>query len=79
MEGQPKYGFLDKVQNIFYEIESKVEYERCLEFHKRMMLEVEERHSHEALNRLDDFADVIGDMVFNDSSSCFPELQEYEF
>lgn len=65
MEGQTRYGFLDSLNNVFYEVESKEEYERCLEFYQKMLAEEEEKRSHEALNRLDDFADVIGDLVYN--------------
>ena len=37
MSGQIRYGFLDKITNVFYEVESKAEYERCLEFYQKMV------------------------------------------
>lgn len=72
-----KYGFLDRVNNVFYEVESKIEYERCLEFYRQMVREEEERRSSEALSRLDDFADVIGDFICEHSNQSYPELHEY--
>jgi hypothetical protein len=39
MKGQIKYGFLDKLNNVFYEVETKEEYERCLEFYQQMLAE----------------------------------------
>ena len=59
-------------------MDTKEEYEKCLEYYQQMLVE-EERHSNEALNHLDDFADVIGELVFRDSSSMHPEMQEFEF
>jgi len=39
MSNPIKYGFLDKINNVFYEVESKEEYERCLDFYQKMMAE----------------------------------------
>ena len=75
MSSQIRYGFLDKISNVFYEVESKQEYERCLDFYNKMVVEEEERRNREALSKLDDFADVLGDFTYNENSSCFPELQ----
>ena len=75
MSSQIRYGFLDKINNVFYEVESKQEYERCLDFYNKMVVEEEERRNREALSKLDDFADVLGDFTYNENSSCFPELQ----
>ena len=75
MSSQIRYGFLDKINNVFYEVESKQEYERCLDFYNKMVVEEEERRNKEALSKLDDFADVLGDFTYNENSSCFPELQ----
>lgn len=75
MSSQIRYGFLDKINNVFYEVESKEEYERCLEFYQKMVAEEEERHNREALSKLDDFADVLGEFHYNDHSECFPVMQ----
>jgi hypothetical protein len=75
MSSQIRYGFLDKINNVFYEVESKQEYERCLDYYNKMVVEEEERRNREALSKLDDFADVLGDFTYNENSSCFPELQ----
>lgn len=72
-----KYGFLDQVNNVFYEVESRAEYERCLQFYRQMVREEEEKRSSEALSKLDDFADVIGDFIYEHSNQSSPELQEY--
>ena len=74
-----KYGFFDKVNNVFYEVESQEEYERCLQFYREMLVREEKNHREEVIGHLEDFADVIGDFIYNDNSSCFPEMQEFEF
>ena len=40
-----------------------------------MVSEEEEKCSREALSKMDDFADVLGDFTYPDYSSCFPVLQ----
>ena len=77
MDSQVRYGFLDSVNNVFYEVHSKEEYERCLDFYKKLVAEEEEKRSHEAVNKLDDFADVLGEFFYHDHSSAFLELQEF--
>ena len=80
MEGQVRYGFLDSINNVFYEVNSREEYEKCLEYYKKLVAEEEEeKRSMDAVDRLDDFADVLGDFFYKDHSSAFLELQEFEF
>lgn len=41
------------------------------------MLEEEEKKRMEALGYLDDFDDVLGEVVYSNGDSAFPEMQEY--
>ena len=68
MDSQVRYGFLDSINNVFYEVNSREEYEKCLDFYKKLVAEEEEKRSHDAVNSLDDFADVLGEFFYNDRS-----------
>jgi hypothetical protein len=64
MANPMRYGFLDSINNVFYEVDTKEEYEQCLEFYKKLLAEEEEKKNYDAINRLDDFADVLGEFVY---------------
>lgn len=71
-----RYGFFDRCNNVFYEVSSKEEYERCLEYYQKMV-EEEEKRRMQNLGEFDDFDDVIGEIGCSQGDSALPEMQEY--